>query len=83
MVAGNSGSGIDTRYQAELGEEAMAKVKAPCKDCTDRTETCHDECERYKAYKDKQNEFLFARFKEKQIDGLMIALAKRRRNKRK
>lgn len=83
MVAWNSGSGLDTRYQTELGAQVMAQVKAPCKDCTERTETCHDACERYQAYKDKQNEFLSARFKEKQIDGLMISLAKRRRSKRK
>lgn len=83
MVAGNSGSGIDTRYQTGMGAKTMAKMKAPCKDCADRKEACHDTCERYKAYKDKQNEFLLARFQVKQMDGLMISLAKRRRSKRK
>ena len=26
------------------------KADAPCKDCRERTMTCHDDCERYKTF---------------------------------
>ena len=26
-------------------------MNAPCRDCPDRHEACHDHCDRYKAYK--------------------------------
>ena len=29
-------------------------IKAPCKGCTERYSACHDECEKYKAYRAEQ-----------------------------
>lgn len=31
-----------------------SKLSAPCKDCEDRHEGCHAECERYKVYKNER-----------------------------
>ena len=34
---------------------SMVYVKFPCKDCPDRYPGCHDNCEKYKAAKEKHN----------------------------
>ena len=31
-------------------------LKAPCKNCPDRSLGCHDHCEKYKAYKQEHKE---------------------------
>lgn len=30
------------------------RITAPCKGCTDRTLTCHDTCEKYKAWAEER-----------------------------
>lgn len=34
-----------------------AQKTSPCKDCTDRSATCHGSCERYKQYKAELEEY--------------------------
>ena len=29
-------------------------IKAPCKDCPDRHQNCHSECDKYKAFSDER-----------------------------
>lgn len=38
---------------------------APCKNCSNRTETCHDVCKAYKAYESERKAVSDARVKEK------------------
>lgn len=33
-------------------------MKAPCKDCPDRHESCHGQCEKYQAYRKERDEML-------------------------
>lgn len=47
--------------------------KPPCKDCKDRHRACHDECERYKAFKNYLAKIREAKIEEaKQFAGLEI-----------
>ena len=36
--------------------DPVTREMSPCKDCTDRFATCHDKCEKYKAWKSRLDE---------------------------
>lgn len=37
--------------------KCMEKPKSPCRDCPDRAVLCHSTCEKYIAYRNKQDDY--------------------------
>lgn len=59
-------------------------MTAPCKDCQDRHEGCHGECERYKAYAAEREAINAKKREAASADGYLFAKIKKlNRTKRK
>ena len=43
-------------------------MKAPCRDCRERTPECHGVCERYQAYADENRKLREKRYVERQVE---------------
>ena len=52
-------------------------MTAPCKDCQDRELRCHSTCDRYKEFRSKRDEFINAKYKQKEDLHAVVDLAYR------
>ena len=50
------------------GRNNLMNIKGPCRDCQDRTQNCHSECERYNQYRDKLDRYNDLRNKHQQVE---------------
>lgn len=58
-------------------------IKPPCKDCSKRFPACSMQCDAYKEYKEKLNDYNEKRFKIRHIDNDLSAVYVRRYDRRK
>ena len=56
-------------------------MDAPCKDCPDRTVTCHSECDKYRAYVAWRAEYRKKRAEERQSHSASMGMKKAMRIK--
>ena len=50
---------------------------SPCKNCPDRTATCHTVCDKYKEFKKQTHEEYVQRFRENEIESYEIRRGRR------